>query len=211
MGFKRVFAKVLTVGTARWLIFRYGLDALAIGQCGSLHHLQRVLLWFKWGPPRRTMLLDHLPLVFPQRWDLLLTWKHWHHLQLRKQTMFAPFCTSTLLFKLRFMYITSTYNTVRRLLNPMFSYPKRDANHFKMFSLRLAIYLYVFLQEHGKSPHWTSYNKSLPARWSKHFPQTLPPHQKENYLKRRMKKHNPRTPPKTPSFLGFANSTWWDM
>ena len=124
MGFKRVSTKVLTVGTARWLIFRYGLDALAIGQCGSLHHLQRVLLWFKWGPPRRTMLLDHLPLVFPQRWDLLLTWKHWHHLQLRKQTMFAPFCTSTLLFKLRFMYITSTYNTVRRLLNPMFSYQK---------------------------------------------------------------------------------------
>ena len=91
MGFKRVSTKVLTVGTARWLIFRYGLDALAIGQCGSFHHLQRGFLWFKWGPPRRTMLLDHLPLVFPQRWDLLLKWKHRHHLQLRKQTMFAPY------------------------------------------------------------------------------------------------------------------------
>lgn len=50
MGFKRVSTKVLTVGTARWLIFRYGLDALAIGQCGSFHHLQRGFLWFKWGP-----------------------------------------------------------------------------------------------------------------------------------------------------------------
>ena len=91
MGFKRVSTKVLTVGTARWLIFRYCLDALAIGQCGSFHHLQRGFLWFKWGPPRRTILLDHLPLVFPQRWDLLLKWKHGHHLQLRKQAMFAPY------------------------------------------------------------------------------------------------------------------------
>ena len=50
MGFKRVSTKVFTVGVARWLIFCCGLDALAIGQCGSFHHLQRVLLWFRWGP-----------------------------------------------------------------------------------------------------------------------------------------------------------------
>ena len=139
--------------------------------------------------------------------------------------LFAPFCSSTLLFKLRFMYITSTYNAKRRLLISYVFLPKSEANHFKMLSLPLAIVLYVFVQEHGKSPQWTSCNKSLPARWSKPHPQTLPPHphltnsikfhqipehinlepehhlqETENYQKRRMKKHNPRTPPDTLVF-----------
>lgn len=163
---------------ACWLIFCCGLDALAIGQCGSFHHLQRGFPWFKWGPPWRTLLLDHLSLVFPQRWDLLIKWKHRHYLQLRNQTMIAPFCSSTFLLKLRFMYITSTSETIRRLLNSYVFLPTTEANHFKGFSLRLAIYRYVFLQDHGKSPQWTSEKqiKSLSARWSKQFPQTLAPH-----------------------------------